>query len=374
MISSARGKLLAVFFSAATLFTYPANAADKFKIYLSQSYIGNNWLNEAVNMVKAMAASSTYKDKVDLNVQISGADVQKQIQQLNAMIQAGADAIIVYPVSETALNPVIRRACSKGIKVFAYDGEVSEPCAYNLHIDQNAAGRGDAEWLVKQLNGKGNIVLITGIAGTSVDTKRKGAALEVFAKYPDIHIIAEANGQWSESGARNEMTKILATHPWSEIDGMWVEMGCFTMASMQDEAGIPDGKKIPCAGEGTNGDHIQLLPSDTKVDGAKGTYKPMGYPGIAYDAKPYGGALAFKHAVDALEGKDVAKEILLPLPFLTNRDVVLCKTGAWKEWKETGCNAFPPSLVPDSSWFPEIFHADLPEIGLKAAMDGRPES
>ena len=61
-------------------------------------------------MVKAMAASSTYKDKVDLQVQISGADVQKQIQQLNAMIQAGADAIVLYPVSETALNQVIRRS------------------------------------------------------------------------------------------------------------------------------------------------------------------------------------------------------------------------------------------------------------------------
>ena len=71
---------------AAALSSQPAQAEHKFKIFFSQSYIGNNWLNEAVNMVKAMAASSTYKDKVDLQVQISGADVQKQIQQLNAMI------------------------------------------------------------------------------------------------------------------------------------------------------------------------------------------------------------------------------------------------------------------------------------------------
>ena len=160
---------------------------------------------------------------------------------------------MLYPVSETALNQVIRRACDKGIKIFAYDGEVSEPCAYNLHIDQDAAGRGDAEWLVKQLNGKGNIVVITGIAGTSVDTKRKGAAMEVFSKHPDIHVIAEANGQWTQSGARNELTKILATHPRSQINGIWLETGCYTVASMQDEAGIPDDKKIPCAGEGVNG-------------------------------------------------------------------------------------------------------------------------
>jgi ribose transport system substrate-binding protein len=355
------------------LSSQPAQAEHKFKIYFSQSYIGNNWLNEAVNMVKAMAASSTYKDKVDLQVQISGADVQKQIQQLNAMIQAGADAIVLYPVSETALNQVIRRACDKGIKIFAYDGEVSEPCAYNLHIDQDEAGRGDAQWLVKQLNGRGNIVVITGIAGTSVDTKRKGAAMEVFSKHPDIHVIAEANGQWTQSGARNELTKILATHPWSEINGIWLETGCYTVASMQDEAGIHDDKKIPCAGEGVNGHLLQMLPPGTAVDGANGTYRPMGYPSVSYDAKPYGGALAFKHAVEVLEGKDIPKDMKLPLPFLTNSDIILCKTGTWEEWKKTGCNTFAPAQVPDPTWFPEIFHADLPEIGLKAALNGTPE-
>jgi ribose transport system substrate-binding protein len=142
---------------------------------------------------------------------------------------------------------------------------------------------------------------------------------------------------------------------------------------MQDEAGIPDDKKIPCAGEGVNGHLVQMLPAATKVDGATGTYRPMGYPSVSYDAKPYGGALAFKHAVEVLEGKPLSKDIKLPLPFLTNTDIILCKTGSWKEWKETGCNAFPPTLVPDPTWFPEIFHEELPEIGLKAAMNGTPE-
>ncbi|MBV5324652.1 MAG: substrate-binding domain-containing protein, partial [Rhodospirillaceae bacterium] len=86
------------------LFAGPANAADKFKIFLSMSYIGNDWQAEAANMIKAMAASSTYRDKVDLQVQVAGPNAQRQIQQINAMVQAGAQAIIVYPISPTALN------------------------------------------------------------------------------------------------------------------------------------------------------------------------------------------------------------------------------------------------------------------------------
>ena len=64
-----------------------AQAADKFKVYLSMSYIGNDWQDEAAKMVKAIAASSEYKDKVDLKIQVAGPNAQKQIQQINAMVR-----------------------------------------------------------------------------------------------------------------------------------------------------------------------------------------------------------------------------------------------------------------------------------------------
>src|SRR3569833_2378842 len=146
-----------------------AEAADKFKIFLSMSYIGNDWQAEAANMIKAMAGSATYRDKVDLQVQVAGPNAQRQIQQINAMVQAGAKAIIVYPISPTALNQVVKNACDKGVLIFAYDSIISEPCAYNTSFDQYAAGAQPAEWLAKKLNVKGNIVLMTGVPGTSGD-------------------------------------------------------------------------------------------------------------------------------------------------------------------------------------------------------------
>src|ERR1700751_5159557 len=101
------------------------NAAQKHKIFLSMSYIGNDWQAEAENMVKAMAASKDYADKVDLRVQVAGPDAQRQIQQINAMVQQGAQAIIVYPISPTALNQVIQRACARHVVVFSYDAAVT---------------------------------------------------------------------------------------------------------------------------------------------------------------------------------------------------------------------------------------------------------
>ena len=74
-------------------------AAEKYKVFLSMSYIGNDWQAEAANMVKAMAAHKDFADKVDLQVQVAGPNAQRQIQQINAMVQAGAKAIVVYPIS-----------------------------------------------------------------------------------------------------------------------------------------------------------------------------------------------------------------------------------------------------------------------------------
>ncbi len=115
---------------------FNASAAGKYKIYLSMSYVGNDWQTESANNIKAMAESAGLKDKVSLEVQVAGPNAERQIQQINAMVQAGAQAIVTFPISPTALNQVVKNACDKGVKVFAYDAEITEPCAYNIHIDQ----------------------------------------------------------------------------------------------------------------------------------------------------------------------------------------------------------------------------------------------
>lgn len=347
-------------------------AQEKHKIFLSMSYIGNDWQAEAANMVKAMAAHPSMADKVDLQVQVSGPNAQRQIQQINAMVQQGADAIVIFPISPTALNQVVKNACDKGVLIFAYDAEITEECAYNIHIDQEEAGRVTAEWLAEKLDGKGNIVFVTGVPGTSVDTQRTAAAKEVFAKYPDIKIVGEAVGMWSQAVARTELSKILATQNWDDIDGLWMQVGCYTANAMQLEAGKTKEELLPCAGEGANGGRIQMLPADTAVEGAVIPYAPLGAPRISYASPPYSGGLALKLAVEALEGKEVPKLTILPLPIVTNDTIQLCEEGTWDEMKN-GCNAFLPSLVPNPGWFASIFSEQTPEIGFNAALVGQPE-
>ncbi|MBZ9967209.1 sugar ABC transporter substrate-binding protein [Mesorhizobium sp. BR1-1-2] len=349
-----------------------AQAAEKMKIYLSMSYIGNDWQAEAANMLKAMALHKSYADRVDLQVQVAGPNAQKQIQQINSMVQAGAKAIIVYPISPTALNGAVKNACAKGVVVVAYDSIISEPCAYNVHIDQRKWGVESAEWLVKKLGGKGKVVMVTGVPGTTVDTLRNEGAKEVFAKNPGIEVVAEANGMWSQAVARTELSKILATRNWDQVDGLWMQAGCYTANSMQSEAGIADDKLLPCAGESSNGGRIQMLPVGTEVDGANGTYRPMGAQRWSSGSQNFTGALALKLAVDKLEGKEIPALTDVAQTIVTNENVKLCQEGSWAEMK-AGCNVFQPAIIPNPGWFASIYSDLTPEVGLNAALVAQPE-
>ena len=128
---------------------------DTYKVFVSVGFEGNTWMDAAQNLIRSMAKTKAFKDRVELNMQSARADIQTQIQQVNAMLQGDADIIILWPNSRTALNRSIRQACQRGIIVMTFDASVTEPCAYHIGLDQTWAGAGPAEYLAEELGGKG---------------------------------------------------------------------------------------------------------------------------------------------------------------------------------------------------------------------------
>src|SRR3979409_1971635 len=143
-----------------------AQEKQKYKVFLDMSYSGNTWQAAAANGIKALATTPPYDKEVEFKTVISGTDVQRQISDIQSMIAAGAKAIILYPLSPTALNRVIHQACSKGIVVFTYDSTVTEPLAYNVSNITARYGANTAQWMVNKLGGKGEIIFNHGVAGT----------------------------------------------------------------------------------------------------------------------------------------------------------------------------------------------------------------
>ena len=119
-----------------------------YKIGVSNTLVGNGWREEMICSVKAQALASGQVDEVLVH-NVNG-DASAQIAGMRNLISSGANAIIVNPADREALNPVIKEADARGIKVVAVDQAVTAPEAYVATNDQVAYGRLGAEYLVRR--------------------------------------------------------------------------------------------------------------------------------------------------------------------------------------------------------------------------------
>lgn len=333
-----------------------AQDKEKYKIYLALSYSGNAWQSEAANIVKALAKTPPYDEEVELTEVISGTDPQGQISAYESMIEAGADGIVSFPISATALNRTIKRGCDQGVLFFMYDGTVTEPCAYNVSYLTSGFGENTAQALVNELGGKGKIFLSRGVPGNSVDKRHTDGAMHVFDQYPDIEVAAEYYSYWDDRTTQQETAKALAAHP--DVDGIWAQAGEYGAIQALMDAG---DRLVPMTGENSDGFRLAL---------ADPAMQERGLKGVSAGSPPAQSGYAFKLMMEILKGEREleASNIEYPLPWVPADAVTLCEGQTF----ENGCNTFPEGVVP-TSFVTEVFSPEfLPELTLQSALDGEP--
>ncbi|MFS8116674.1 ABC transporter substrate-binding protein, partial [Rhizobium jaguaris] len=142
-----------------------------------------------------------------------------QIQQMRQMVDDGVDAIIICCSNVTALNQTIEYAYKAGVPVFSFSGYVTSPYAINGAANHAQGGGQMATWLADKIGKKGNVLLVSGIPGFASSDSFDKAAKDALAKYPDIKIVGEVAGKWTDQVAQVEVQKFLATNP-IQIDGI----------------------------------------------------------------------------------------------------------------------------------------------------------
>lgn len=329
------------------------SSGKHYTIAYELGYVANDWQKEAENLTLATSKVAPYSQSVTLQVHISGQSVEAQISETQQEIASGVNAIILYPLSPTALAPVVNQACAKGIKVFTYDAHVNASCAYQISIpyqpsQPGAWGATAAQWLATYLNGKGNVVMITGVPGVSQDTWNIESAKAEFAKYSGIHIAAQEVGLWNQAVAKTKMVEVLASN--SNINGIWVENGCYGA-----EQGVLAAHHtlIPCAGNSSNGHRQMMLP---KSEGG------MGLPSISIGTGVNEGALALIDAVKVLDGQSLPHQITNPLGPLTVTNSTI----------KLGANVFNNSAVGGPGFMDDIHNSAIPPQAdtAQAALSG----
>jgi ribose transport system substrate-binding protein len=198
-----------------------AQSTKKFVIGYANGWIGNTWRAQFLDDLEAKA--KYYQDKGVLEKLIvvnSPADLNQQINQINGLIDQGVDALLIDPVSAPAVQPILPRAKSKGIFVMI-SNDPAPVDAINVVGDNYTWWKIQTEWLAKKLNGRGNIVMITGVPGNTADVLRVQAANDVLKNYPEIKVLTSAPGWWDEAKAQQAMATILASYP--NIDALLIQ-------------------------------------------------------------------------------------------------------------------------------------------------------
>jgi ribose transport system substrate-binding protein len=270
-----------------------------FTIGVSNGFISSEWRTQMIDDLQRV--NNEYKQEgltEDLVIESADVDAQGQIQQMRNLINRGVDAIIVNPNDATALDQVIGQAEQAGIPVIAVDQEIGAPGVTNVVIDQGEWASMGAEWLVKELGGEGDVVVINGIAGHPANEARYDAVKEVFADNPGIEVVQETNADWDQATAQQEMSNILASQP--NIDGVWTQDGMARGVLQAVQAANP-GEYPVISGEARSG-YMRLWQEVRQENPDFASYGPINPPGV--------GASGLRVAVELLQGKEIKQSEL----------------------------------------------------------------
>lgn len=190
----------------------------------ASSYAGNTWRAAALDHLEKDLLPKWKKLGLvkDLIVTQSNLKDSLQIQQMRQLVNRHIDALIICCSNPTALNSTVQYAYAHGVPVFSMVGYVTSPYAVNSSTNFVVAGEQQGEWLAQQIGKKGNVLVVEGIPGTSTsDSIDRGIKMGL-AKYPDVKIVGDVAGMWTDQVAQSEVQKWLANHP-GELDGIAVQ-------------------------------------------------------------------------------------------------------------------------------------------------------
>ncbi len=231
-----------------------------------------------------------------------------QVQNLQDLITKHVNLIIVSPISPTGIEPVIAQARRDGIAVVV----MATPAAgkqYSAFVNVNdfAFGKVGAQWLANKLHGKGNIIVLNGLAGYATSEERWAGAESVFKHYPGIKVVGSAYAGWAFAPAKAAVANLLAAHP--VINGVWSQGGAMTAGAV---AAFQAAHRplVPMTGEDYNG----FLKVWAKL-------KPKGFDSIAPAKPTWLATRALDVGLAILEGKRVLKNQFYHVPVITSKTV-----------------------------------------------------
>ena len=313
-------RLLYIFLLAAIL---ASCAENKVKYRIGVSQCSHDIWRDKQNAELKMGAY--FHDGVALKFAAAYDSDERQVQQIDSLVNEGIDLLIVAPNQVQTISPAIDRAYDKGIPVIVFERKTSSR-KYTAFIsaDNYEMGHIMGEYIVSRLHGHGSVLEIKGLEGSSPSIERHNGFMDALKGTPSIKVVGSLQGDWTEQTAYETTQQWLANNKDVRVDLVFgandrTAMGA-RRAMMEVTAPLHHregfgGGSLFCGIDGLPGENggIQLV-RDSLLD--------------ASYIYPTHGDQIIELAVNILEGKPYEKETLLMSALVTrdNAQVLLMQS------------------------------------------------
>lgn len=216
-----------------------------YTIAVSWGQLVSDFQVQVVNSMKKYFGQDKNVKQLTVKTTGSNVDIGQQLQQYNQLLQSKPDLIILETASADSFDGPVQKAKAQGIPVVTLLSPVPVDGAVNVDGNNYIGAATTASYVSRLLGGKGTVLEVHGLAGTAVDAQSNRAWRAVVSSCPGMKVAGDVYGAFSESIAKSETLKFLATHP-QKIDEADVLAG---MGSGTLQAFKQTGRPIPSLAE-----------------------------------------------------------------------------------------------------------------------------
>lgn len=161
-----------------------------------------------------------FYDGVSVEIRSAGDDNRQQAEDVRYFIDKGVDLLIISANEAAPMTPIVEEAYQKGIPVILVDRKIlSDKYTAYISADNYEIGRAVGNYMASTLKGKGNVVELTGLSGSTPAMERHQGFMAAISNFPDIKLIDKADAAWEREPAEVAMDSILRRHP--KIDAVY---------------------------------------------------------------------------------------------------------------------------------------------------------
>lgn len=239
-------------FIAASALWIGAVQADV-SIGVSMSQFDDAWLS--VLRQDLADAAAARPEGVKLQFVDARADVNRQVDQVQDLVNKKLDALIVNPVDTAATAMLTKAAVNAHIPLIYInrrpDDKNLPEGVVTVSSDDVEAGQMQMQFLADRLKGKGDIVVLLGDLANNATYSHTQGVQDVLKKYPGIKIIEEQTGTWQRQKGMDLVNDWLTQgRQFDAVLAYNDEMGIGSAMALK-QAGVPPGKVLITGSDGT---------------------------------------------------------------------------------------------------------------------------